>query len=201
MNEHALKTYMCCKIIIVKFVLPRYRFRYRSKRYRRNCVFDLSGPWVWNKGKLNSRNRDIRASRARHGQSCHNMTRKGEWQWWMFRNSAGYWLGGYPFCDSVVEVYRVSTVHTREMGRGGRNCLQHTSVSQGRVCSDNSMCCLTEIEQHTEIELQIKLSISLQHTDTRPVNSSADPITPGVWRGSHWITNSEVTRKRSRKTS
>ena len=43
---------------------------------------------------------------------------------------------------------------------------QHDSVSQGRIDSDSCMCC------HTEIEVQIKLSISPSHiilTPGRPV--------------------------------
>ena len=33
----------------------------------------------------------------------------------------------------------------------------------------------------------------LQHTDTRLTSPSADPIMPGIWQGSHWSTNFEVT--------
>ena len=65
---------------------------------------------------------------------------------------------------------------------------QHSSVSQGRIGSDNFTCC------HTE-KLHIKLSTSTQsrYTDTGPTSPSTDPITPGVWQGSHWTANFEVT--------
>ena len=32
----------------------------------------------------------------------------------------------------------------------------------------------------------------LQHTDTGPASSSADPFTPGAWQGSRWSTNFQV---------
>ena len=64
---------------------------------------------------------------------------------------------------------------------------QHASVSQGRICSENSTCC------HTEIEVAIKLSISPSHsilTPGQPVPAcSADPIMPGTWQGNHWSAN------------
>ena len=52
---------------------------------------------------------------------------------------------------------------------------QHASVSKGRICSDKSTCCHTEIEvadqtYHTQS----------QHTDTEPTCTSVDPITPGA---------------------
>ena len=66
---------------------------------------------------------------------------------------------------------------------------QHTSVSQGRICSDNFMCC------HTEIEVAgptLHLTQS-QYADTGPTSPSTDPIMPGAWQGSHWSANFEVT--------
>ena len=66
---------------------------------------------------------------------------------------------------------------------------QQTSVSQGRICSDNFTCCHTEIEV---ADPTFYLTQS-QYTDTGPTSPSADPITPGAWQGSHWIANFEVT--------
>ena len=62
---------------------------------------------------------------------------------------------------------------------------QHASVSQGRICTDNSTCCHTEIEAADQT---FHLTQS-QYTDTGPTSSSADPITPGAWQGSHWSAN------------
>ena len=62
---------------------------------------------------------------------------------------------------------------------------QQTSVSQGRICSDNLTCCHTEIEV---ADPTFYLTQS-QYTDTRPTSPSADPITPGAWQGSHWSAN------------
>ena len=80
---------------------------------------------------------------------------------------------------------------------GGKACLivgyltsqQHASVSQGRICSDNFMCCHTEMEvaDHTFFLTQS------QYTDTGPTSPSADPITPGAWQGSQWSANFSVT--------
>ena len=59
---------------------------------------------------------------------------------------------------------------------------QQASVSRGRICSDNSTCCHTEIEV---ADPTFHLTQS-QYTDTGPTSPSADPITPGAWQGSHW---------------
>ena len=66
---------------------------------------------------------------------------------------------------------------------------QHASASQGRICLDNFMCCHTEIEV---ADPTFHLTQS-QYTDTGPTSSSADPITPGAWQGSHWSANFSVT--------
>ena len=66
---------------------------------------------------------------------------------------------------------------------------QHASVSQGRICSDNFRCCLTEIE----VADQTFHFTQSQYTDTRPTSPSTDPIAPGAWQGSHWSANFEVT--------
>ena len=62
---------------------------------------------------------------------------------------------------------------------------QHASVSQGRICSDNSTCYHTEIEAADQT---FHLTQS-QYTDTGPTSPNADPITPGAWQGSHWSAN------------
>ena len=66
---------------------------------------------------------------------------------------------------------------------------QHASVSQGRICTDNFMCCHTEIEA---ADPTFHLTQS-QYTDTGSTSPSADPITPGAWQGSHWSANVSVT--------
>ena len=62
---------------------------------------------------------------------------------------------------------------------------QHASVSQGRICEDNFKCCHTEVEAAD----QTFYLTQYQYTDTGPTSSSADPITPGAWQGSHWSAN------------
>ena len=52
---------------------------------------------------------------------------------------------------------------------------QHVSVSQGQICSDNSMCCHTE----TEVADQSFNLTQSQYTDTGPTSPSADPRMPG----------------------
>ena len=59
---------------------------------------------------------------------------------------------------------------------------QNASVSQGQICSDNFMCCHTEMEVGDQT---FHLTHS-QYTDTGPTSPSTDHITPGVWQGSHW---------------
>ena len=62
---------------------------------------------------------------------------------------------------------------------------QHASLSQERICSDNFMCCHTEIE----VADQTFYLTQSQYTDTGPTSPSADPITPGAWQGSYWSAN------------
>ena len=66
---------------------------------------------------------------------------------------------------------------------------QHDSVSQGRICSDSFTCCHTEIE----VADQTFYLTQSQYADTGPISPSADLITPGIWQGSHWSANFEVT--------
>ena len=62
---------------------------------------------------------------------------------------------------------------------------QHANVSQGRICSDNFRCFHAEIE----VADQTFYLTQSQYTDTGPTSPSADPITSGVWQGSHWSAN------------
>ena len=62
---------------------------------------------------------------------------------------------------------------------------QHASVSQGRICEDKFTCCQTEIE----VADQTFYLTQSQYTDTGPTSPSADPISPGAWKGSHWSSN------------
>ena len=64
----------------------------------------------------------------------------------------------------------------------GCYCLQHASVSHGRICSDSFMCCHTVIQ----VADQTFHLTQSQYTDTGPTSPKADPITPGVWQSSHW---------------
>ena len=68
---------------------------------------------------------------------------------------------------------------------GGLTSHQHASVSWGRICSDNLMCCHTEIEAADQT---FHLTQS-QYTDTGRASPSTDPITPGAWQSSHWSAN------------
>ena len=81
-------------------------------------------------------------------------------------------------------------------GGGGElfsvDCLtsqKHATVSQGRICEDNSTCCHTEI-QAADPTFHLTQS---QRTDTGQTSPTADPITPGAWQGSHWSASFEVT--------
>ena len=60
-----------------------------------------------------------------------------------------------------------------------------SSVSQGRICTDNFTSC------HTEIEVADPTFYLTQshYTDTGFTSPSADPIMPGAWQGSHWSAN------------
>ena len=66
---------------------------------------------------------------------------------------------------------------------------QDASVSQGRICSDNCMCCHTEIE----VADQTLIFTQSQYTDTGPTSPSADPRMPHSWQGSHWSADIQVT--------
>ena len=58
---------------------------------------------------------------------------------------------------------------------------QHTSVYKGRTCSDNCMCCHTELDA---AHLACYLTQS-QYTDTGPTSLSTAPIMPCAWQGCH----------------
>ena len=62
---------------------------------------------------------------------------------------------------------------------------QHTSVSQGRICTDSGTCCHTQIE----VAFQTFYLNQSQNTDIGPTNPGDDPIMPNAWQGSHCCTN------------
>ena len=77
----------------------------------------------------------------------------------------------------------------------GKASQQQASVSQGRICSDSFTCCHTE----TEVADPTFYLTQSQYTDTGPTSPSADPITPGAWKGqplecqclSHWYDSTQ----------
>ena len=73
---------------------------------------------------------------------------------------------------------------------------QLASVSQGQICTDIFTCCHTEIE----VADQTFYLTQSQYTDTGPTSPKADPVMPGAWQGSqflsHWY---DSTRKKSRR--
>ena len=83
--------------------------------------------------------------------------------------------------------------HFKLCTRNLRNCLlvgclmsqQHARISQGPICSDNCMCCHTEIE----VADQTFYLTQSEYTDAGPTSPSADPLAPGAWQGSHWSAN------------
>ena len=90
------------------------------------------------------------------------------------------------------EPQRYSWEHIRRRRQLFAACLttqRHSVASQGRSCSDSSMCCHTQ----TKVADQTFYLAQSQYTDTRPTSPSADPLTPGTWQGGHWSTNSGVT--------
>ena len=52
----------------------------------------------------------------------------------------------------------------------------------------NFTCCHTEVEAAD----QTFYLTQSQYTDTQPTRTSADPISPGAWQGSHWSANVNV---------
>ena len=66
---------------------------------------------------------------------------------------------------------------------------QYATVSQGRICSDNFMCCHTEIE----VADQTLYLTQSQYPNTGLTSPSADPTTPGAWQGSHWSAKFWIT--------
>ena len=84
--------------------------------------------------------------------------------------SCGGWVGK----GSEAEYYRMEGRQKNSKICLLAGCLmsqQHASVSQGRICSDNLMCCHTEIE---DADQTFHLTQS-QYTDTGPTSPSADP--------------------------
>ena len=83
---------------------------------------------------------------------------------------------------------------------------QHTSVSQGRICSDTVTCCHTEIE----VADQTFHLTQSSYTDTGPTSPNTDPITPGAWQGgrplecqflSHWYDSTPEKSRRKRDSN
>ena len=83
-------------------------------------------------------------------------------------------MGGGEWNEEGTGVYKVfHPAHSRIHLLVGRlMSQQHASVSQGQICSDNSMCCHTEIEAADQT---FYLTLS-QYTDTRPTSPSADSL-------------------------
>ena len=66
---------------------------------------------------------------------------------------------------------------------------QHTSVPQGRICSDNCTC------WHAEIEVadQTFYLNKSQYTDTGSVSPSTGPILSGAW-SLEWLDPEKISR-------
>ena len=62
---------------------------------------------------------------------------------------------------------------------------QHTSVSQGQICTDNFTFCHTQTEAADQA---FYLSHS-QYIDSGPTSPSADPINSDAWQDSHRSAN------------
>ena len=95
------------------------------------------------------------------------------------------WLVGYVSVSCPVVAVGICIC----VGGGGGVCLGESCLfvgcltSQGRICSDNCMCCHTEIEAANQT---FHLTQS-QYTVTGP--PSTDSIMQGAWQGSHWGAN------------
>ena len=87
--------------------------------------------------------------------------------------------------DEFKNKVRAVSIFTVCLFVGCLTSQQHASVSQGQICSDNFMCCHTEIEVADQT-FQLTQS---QYTDTGLTSPSTDPIAPGAWQGSHWSAN------------
>ena len=66
---------------------------------------------------------------------------------------------------------------------------QHVSISKGRICLDNWLCC------HTDIEVPDQTGyLTWSHCiDSKLISPSADPLTPATWQGCHFSTKFSVT--------
>ena len=104
-------------------------------------------------------------------------------------SSAPQWTSGQAFPSRAGDTgmdRRVSLVESyQSLFVGCLTSQQHASVYQGRICSDNSTRCHTEIEV---ADPTFCLTQS-QYTNTGPTNPIADPIMPGAWECSHWSVN------------
>ena len=107
--------------------------------------------------------------------------------WWS--NSGGTFLVSVWFASFYWLVYTNDSKEYLPFGMGFKTdmlcllfvaCLtsqQHTSVSQGRICTGNFTCCHTEIE----VADQTFYLTQSQYINTGPISPSSDPITPGAW--------------------
>ena len=94
------------------------------------------------------------------------------------------WLLNVPAtckCISGTAVVRVALLRQMVGVLGCLTSQQHTSVSQGRICSEKCTSCHAEIKA---ADLALYLTKS-QHTDTGPTSPSANRIRPGACRGNH----------------
>ena len=67
--------------------------------------------------------------------------------------------------------------------------LQHTEISQGRICLPDFACCHTKIE----VADQASYLTQSQYIDTAPGGPSTDPVKPDIWQNSHKCTSFLVT--------
>ena len=98
-------------------------------------------------------------------------------------------MGLFERCDAIwSRNWKVEAALRLLLFVGCLTSQQHTSVSQGQICSDSCMCSRTEME----IREQACCLTQSQYTDTRPTSLSSDPVSPGAWQGGHCSTNFHV---------
>ena len=87
-------------------------------------------------------------------------------------------------CGVEIRRYYASPVSlARSLLVGCSTSQQHATVSQGRICEENFMCCHTVIE----VADQAFFLNQSQHTDTGPTSPSADPISQVPDRVAHAV--------------
>ena len=103
-------------------------------------------------------------------------------------HSVTWTINSLSFASKLGKCHITNTQHTPSLKLLFVGCLtsqQQASVSQGRICSDNFMCCHTEIEAAD----QTFYLTQSQYTDIGPTSPSADTVMPGAWQGSNWSAN------------